>query len=96
MASKRTSDDERELEEEVVVAKEQPASYNKSRTVKLVSMISARIRLDGPNSGKRYTWERAGAVVAVNEEDAELLLQKKLGEKPCCGGSPNYLFSIVE
>ena len=42
-------------------------------------------------SGKRYEWERAGAVVEVDSEDAPGLLEKRLGDKICCGGSPDNL-----
>lgn len=75
-----------------VLASSKPLLYN---TIKLVNLISACVKLDGPVTGNKYVWSKAGAIVAVDEKDATELLKKKLGEKICCGNSgANMLFSI--
>lgn len=81
-----------EKEQEKVVAEEQPASYNTNK-VKLQLRISTRyiVPKDRTISGKRYEWERAGAIVEVDEIDAPGLLAKTLGNKTCCGSSPDNL-----
>lgn len=78
----------RELYKEDVVAE--------SETVNLQLQVSARVKLTGKVSGKQYVWPKSGAIIPVNKEDVNDLLKKKLGEKPCCGGKPNYLFVKVE
>lgn len=87
-------------EEKVEVAEEPQPSYNtiKQSKQKLQLQISARVIQNGPVTGKRYEWERSGAIVEVDEEDAPGLLAKKLGDKPCCGGNPEHmkLFILVE
>ena len=69
--------------------------YNTNKKVSLKSLLSARIRLQGSVTKKNYEWSKAGTIVDVDEKDAPDLLTKKLGEKFCCGGSPNMLFELV-
>jgi len=78
----------KELYKEDVVAE--------SETVNLQLQVSARVKLTGKVSGKQYVWPKSGAIIPVNKEDVDDLLKKKLGEKPCCGGSINWLFKKVE
>lgn len=77
--------------EEVTLVESKPTSYNK---IGLVNKISAKVKLQGAVTGEFYIWEKAGAVVEVDERDAPDLLAKKLGEKHCCGGGPTMLFEI--
>ena len=73
------------------VAKEPEKEYDFSSKVKLRLRISARYSATGSVTGKRYTWERAGTIVEVDEADAPDLLKKRLGQNACCGGSPDRL-----
>ena len=81
------------LDEEDVVAEEVNTDYTK---VKVRLRISARVKAVGPVTGKRYLWERAGAIVEVDVKDVAGLLEKQYGA-PCCGGNPDNmkLFEIV-
>ena len=72
------------------VATPKSTAYNK---VSLTNLIGTKLKLQGSVSGKSYTWE-SGATVEVDARDAPAFLEKKLGEKHCCGGSPNKLFEI--
>jgi len=63
-------------------------TYNK---ISLTSQFSARIKLCGSVSGECYVWEQSGAAVEVDARDVPMLLEKKMGEKFCCGGKPNYI-----
>ena len=84
-----------ELEEELVVETTEQADYN--NTVKLQNLIGAQIKLPGSVSGKFYVWEKAGAVVEVDERDAPELLAKALGQKRCCGSAnSNLVFQIYK
>lgn len=76
-----------------VLATQETVTYNKT---KLVCRISAEVKLQGSITGKFYRWEKAGAVVEVDERDASALLKKRLGEKHCCGGKPNIIFEEVD
>lgn len=101
MAKRRSSykqSDRSDLEkDEDVVAEEEKPKYTSTRKPALRSRINARIRLDGPASGKHYEWSSAGSVVEVDEEDVSGLLAKRLGEKTCCGNTgENKLFELVE
>lgn len=86
-----------EKEEELVVETYETPIYNK---VKIQSRISARVVVSGDRtvSGKRYEWKRSGDIVEVDKEDAPGLLEKRLGDKTCCGASPDNLkvFILVE
>ena len=68
--------------------------YNK--TVRLINQISARVRLQGFVTRDWYEWSKAGAIISVDKRDAPALLEKRLGEKHCCGGTPNIIFTLVE
>lgn len=96
-ASKLVEDDEEK--DEVEVAEEPKTSYNSTKK-RLQLKISAKVivREDMTKSGKRYIWERAGAIVEVEDEDVPGLLEKRLGNATCCGGDPENLkiFALVE
>ena len=81
------------IDEEDVVAEGVNTDYTK---VKVRLRISARVKAVGLITGKRYLWERAGAIVEVDAKDVAGLLEKKYGA-PCCGGNPDNmkLFEIV-
>lgn len=80
--------------EELEVAEEAPKTYN---TIKLVNNVSARIKIPGAVTGELYIWERAGAVVDVDERDAPGLLAKTLGSGRCCGSAnKNVIFEIFK
>jgi hypothetical protein len=56
-----------------------------SETVQLVLLRNLKLNYTGPVSGKKYFFPAAGAVVPVNIEDAEIMLDKHGGT--CCEGS---------
>ena len=53
----------------------------------------------GSKSKRRYEWNVHTPVVAVNREDVDELLTKKLHNNPCCGGQlfpqANYVFELA-
>jgi hypothetical protein len=83
---------------QVKVDSESVVTYNKSTvSVKIRSLLDARLEYTGQTSGKQYTWSKAGSIVEVNVEDSEILLAKHLGDKLCCGNSTdkNKIFELV-
>ena len=92
-----TEDEQKEeKKEDLLVAEEPVSTYNSSKKVKLQLKISARVISFGSETGKRYEWERAGAVVEVDEEDVTELLSKRLGDKACCGGDSDNLKLFIQ
>ena len=82
------------VDDEVVHENEPVEVYN---TVKLVNKISARVELPGIITGTLYVWYRSGAIVEVDERDAPDLLEKRLGDKACCGSAnKNHIFEIMK
>jgi hypothetical protein len=59
------------------------------------SLLDATISYSGRESGKQYTWNGAGAIVEVNEEDIPELLAKRRGKKPCCGAQESPIFQLL-
>ena len=49
-------------------------------------------------SGKRYEWGRGGDVMMVLAEDVPALLEKRIGERACCGAvqQSNKVFELVK
>lgn len=69
--------------------------YNEVETVSIRSLVDAQVKLTGAVSGKLYIWPHAGAVVVVDFQDKDEILNKKRG-RSCCGGqSGKYLFELV-
>lgn len=90
--------DEVETKTEVKVDSESKVSYTKSIvSVKIRSLLDARLEYTGQATGKQYLWSKAGSVVLVDVEDSEILLAKHIGDKLCCGNSPetNKVFELV-
>ena len=76
-------EEEPELEEEEVVevVEEKPKkrSYTKQsepKTVKLRLMKQMKVNAIGKVTGKKYTWDRGGAIVDVDILDKDKLLEK--------------------
>ena len=65
--------------------------------VKMVSLIDARIKVTGKYSGREYLFERAGSVQYVDQTDVEWMLEKRQGERQCCGGTErgNKVFALA-
>lgn len=78
------------------VVKTQSAPIINSST-KIRSLIDAHLIYNGQESGQRYEWNRAGAIVEVDEKDVPELLAKRLGGRTCCGSDRegNKIFEIV-
>jgi hypothetical protein len=66
-------------------------------TVAVRSIFPAHLKYIGL-SGQAYEWKEAGAVVAVHPDDVPHLLEKRIGERACCGasGNGNRVFELVE
>jgi hypothetical protein len=75
---------------------EQPATIPYNETVKLQSLLDARILYIGQVTQRHYEWNRAGSIVAVDAADAPSLLSKRIKSQSCCNGSDNAVFQIVE
>ena len=65
--------------------------------VKIASCIDAKIKVTGKYSGREYLFERAGSVVDVDQIDVDFLLEKRQGERQCCGGTDkgNRVFALA-
>ena len=65
--------------------------------VNMVSLIDARLRVSGKYSGREYLFERAGSVQDVDQTDVEWMLEKRQGERQCCGGTErgNKVFALA-
>lgn len=62
------------------------------------SIYDSTMRYEGQATGELYTWLKIGDVVQVVTEDAENLLQKRIGGISCCGGvsqDGNKIFELV-
>lgn len=68
------------------------------RTKRLQSVFPAHLEITGRASGKLYVWLKSGDVTDVDIEDVDELLQKRVGNSTCCGGSQqgNRLFQVIE
>jgi len=75
--SSRSVSDEKEKEIKVV--------KQSSETVQLVLQRNLKLKYKGPVTGKEYVFAGAGAIVDVDEKDAEIMLEKRGGT--CCEGS---------
>lgn len=73
-------------------------AYNQGNDVNRVDIqlkFPAQVTRIGLVSGEQYVWDGAGSVVSVLHDDVEQLLQLKIGDGACCGGSPNFLFERI-
>lgn len=78
------------------IDKSPAVTYNSNvDRVSIQLKFPAKVTRSGLVSGEQYEWSDAGAIVQVLEEDVDQLLQLKVGEAGCCGGSPNFLFERV-
>ena len=91
MSTKRTYT-KKDTEPKEVLDKPKATLYNK---ISLTSQFSAHITLEGHVTGQRYVWKRSGDAIEVDERDAPSLLEKKIGERFCCGGKPNFILKIT-
>lgn len=71
------------------MAKRSTLSGN-SKSIKLVSLRDARIKIVGRSSGKVYFFDGAGSSDDVDVEDAEYFLSLRGGG--CCGSEPSPYF----
>lgn len=73
-------------------------SYNKeaqSDTVSIQLTIDATVKVTGTVTGQQYVFRGAGAIVEVDSQDKDELLNKKRG-RSCCGGqSGKSIFVLV-
>lgn len=99
---KLTEDDRLSTEAALVlgtkeVTVEQPATktYNSS-SVKLQSLMDARLSYTGEVTKRQYLWERAGSIVEVDSKDALYLLSKRIKTQSCCSGSDVAVFQKID
>jgi len=78
---------------ETEVVKTTPDS--KIKLVRIQSLIEAHVYYAGQVSGQLYEWNKAGAIVDVDESDVPELLAKRSGKKPCCGGERTKIFQLA-
>lgn len=71
------------------------SNAEKPKLVRLVLTKDKIVNVVGKATGKKYTFNRAGAVLYVDERDAEVMLQKVSG-RPCCRPNPSRYFELVE
>lgn len=74
------------------------APYNiVEQSVQIECQYPATIAITGQATGKQYVWMGAGAVVEVDQADAEDVLKRKMGQRSCCGsaGQGNVIFRVV-
>jgi hypothetical protein len=64
--------------------------------VKVQSLVDAHVYYTGRESGRPYEWNKAGAIVNVDESDVPELLAKRSGKKPCCGGERTKIFQLAD
>ena len=102
MNKKLTEDDRLSTEaalvlgtKEVIVEQPTPKVYNTS-SVKLQSLMDARLLYDGLVTGKHYEWIRAGSIVDVDSKDALYLLSKRIKTQSCCSGSDVAVFQKID
>jgi hypothetical protein len=67
-------------------------------TVRLINHIDATVKVQSRYSGREYVFNGAGSVVDVDERDVEWMLEKRQGERQCCGGTGggNVVFKLAE
>jgi hypothetical protein len=75
----KVSDKKVEEEKKAVKKSSQP------ETVQLMLARDMKLNYTGPITGKLYTFQGAGAVLPVDKEDAEIMVEKRGGA--CCEGS---------
>ena len=82
---------------DVEVIEEPVVEQVEERTESVQSLFPAIIKRTGQVSGKRYVWDKAGAIVKVLSDDLPGILASRIGGKGCCGGSSrgNELFRVV-
>jgi hypothetical protein len=66
--------------------------------VRLANHIDAKVKVQSRYSGREYLFDGAGSVVNVDERDVEWMLEKRQGERQCCGGTGggNVVFKLAE
>lgn len=69
-----------------------------SKKPSVVLLIDAKVHVTNTPSGREYVFDRAGSIVDVEETDVEFLLNKRQGERQCCGGTDrgNKMFDLAQ
>ena len=63
-------------------------------TVKIISLLDAKVKVTGIVTGNLYVWDRAGTAQNVDILDKDDILNKRRG-RACCGGNSNTLLFIL-
>ena len=70
-----------------VKVSDEKLKVNKSpETTRLKLAKDLKLNIIGTVTGKRYHFPKAGSIVAVDKEDAEIMIQKRSG---ACGSCPS-------
>lgn len=95
MESKRKPDGTRPVS--VKSGVEELPKQDTIEVVAVVSVYPSRLKYRGSVSGKAYEWSDAGAVVMVDRRDVSYLLEKRIGNRGCCGANQNgnKLFELL-
>lgn len=82
----------------IITVAETPPETTINKELAVVSLYDSRLIYRGDVSGKRYEWGRAGAVVMVLSEDVPPLLEKRIGNRSCCGARQggNKVFELAQ
>lgn len=69
------------------------------KEVAVRSLYPSRLKYIGAISSKVYEWADAGSIASVLAEDVPALLEKRIGNRSCCGAvnqGGNKVFEIVK
>lgn len=84
--------EESSLEEEIP----QPQAPEEPQVVGMILLKSMKLNYIGPVTGKLYVWGRAGDMVYVDKEDADIM-RYKTSTRDCCSGTrATPYFEIIE
>lgn len=63
----------------------------------LEALIDATIYVTGMYSGREYVFAGGGSVQNVDDRDVQWMLEKRQGERQCCGGTDrgNQVFRVL-
>lgn len=75
----------------------EPGTPEEPKTVRLRLLRDVILNIDGPITNKRYSFNRGGSEVDVDEKDAEIMLRKVAGGCDNCpaNSGPQPYFEIV-
>lgn len=86
--------------EKVIVEKVDVESFPEEVIlIPVVSVYPSIIKYSGRETGQPYVWNGAGDIQNVNEKDVPYLLEKRIGNRGCCGSANtngNKVFELLK